>query len=155
MNLRLSNQLQRISSIFIAQVDLVQSQPQELIFHIRVLYPTDMRASSQSMFGMLNGFTLDPGISDQFTDISCIEIPNHLQRKTSSTSKHHLHDIVVHGQSHKISKRFTRIVNKWLRDIKKKRCKNENVKNYKWQIDNFYPKLSICMEWWNDETSII
>lgn len=49
-------------------------------FHIPILYPADMSASSQSMLGMLNGFTLDPGISDQFTDISIIGIPNLLHR---------------------------------------------------------------------------
>lgn len=68
------------------------------IVHIRLRYPTDMSASSQSIFGMLNGFTLDPGISDQFTDISIIGMPNHLHRNTNSTSKHHLCKINVEGQ---------------------------------------------------------
>lgn len=50
------------------------------IFHMPVLYPTDMSPISHSMFGMLNGFTLDPGISDQFTDISIIGMRNHLHK---------------------------------------------------------------------------
>jgi hypothetical protein len=47
------------------------------------------------MLGMLKRFTLDPGISDQFTEISIIGIPNHLHRKINSTSKHHLHKVHV------------------------------------------------------------
>jgi hypothetical protein len=71
----------------------MNSDTQVQIVHIRVRYPTDMRASSQSIFGMLNGFTLDPGISDQLTDISIIGMPNHLHRNTNSTSKHHLQKV--------------------------------------------------------------
>ena len=93
--------------VFGCSMDPGKSQHQELIFHIRVLYPKDMRVSSQSMFGMLNGFTLDPGISDQFTDISSIGMLNHLQRKTSSTSKHHLHNIIHDAKS--ITENFKRI----------------------------------------------
>jgi len=55
-----------------------------------VLYPTDIKASSQSMFGMLNILTLDPGISDHFTEISTIGILKRLHKYTNSTSKHHL-----------------------------------------------------------------
>lgn len=68
----------------------MNSNTQVETVHIRVRYPTDIRASSQSIFGMLSGFTLDPGISDQLTDISSILMSNHLHRNTNSTSKHHL-----------------------------------------------------------------
>lgn len=50
------------------------------ILHILVLYPTDISTISHSMLGMLNGFTLDPGISDQFTDISSIRMPKCLHK---------------------------------------------------------------------------
>lgn len=55
-------------------------EAQAEILHIPVLYPIDMNKSSQSMLGILRRFTFDPGISDQFTEISEIGMPNHLQR---------------------------------------------------------------------------
>lgn len=76
----------KLSSCMITQVR---------ILHMPVLYPTDISTSSQSMFGMLNRFTFDPGISDQFTDVSIIRMPNHLHRYTISTSKHHLQKIHI------------------------------------------------------------
>jgi len=68
----------------------MEAQVELEILHIPVLYPTDMSTSSQSMLGILRRFTLDPGISDQFTETSEIGILNRLHRKTNSTSKHHL-----------------------------------------------------------------
>ena len=107
LNLKVFKSAAPLLFVCCCSMDPRKSEHQELIFHIRVLYPTDMRASSQSMFGMLNGFTLDPGISDQFTDISSIGMPNHLQRKTSSTSKHHLRNIIHDAKS--IIENFKRI----------------------------------------------
>lgn len=104
-----------------------------------------MRASSQSMFGILNGFTLDPGISDQFTDISSIGIPNHLQRKTISTSKHHLH---IYFMTDSVTEFFTGIRARTNRELKTKlvqsvskmRDMNPSGFNGK-RIEIFYTKL--------------
>lgn len=70
---------------------IIEVQVELEILHIPILYPTDISRSSQTMFGILRRFTLDPGISDQITEISEIGIWNHLHKKTNSTSKHHLH----------------------------------------------------------------
>jgi len=72
----------------------MEAQVELEILHIPVLYPTDMSTSSQSMLGILRRFTLDPGISDQFTETSEIGILNLLHRKTNSTSKHHLQKMI-------------------------------------------------------------
>lgn len=61
------------------------------IFHIPILYPKDIRISSHNMLRMLNGVIFDPGISDQFTDISLMGILKDLHKYTNSTSKHHLY----------------------------------------------------------------
>jgi hypothetical protein len=80
------------------------------------------------MLGMLKRFTLDPGISDQFTEISIIGIPNHLHRKINSTSKHHLHK--VHVDVSVPVKRFRSIKSKQSSKERRKKVKSEFIRFY-------------------------